>query len=304
MRLHPVFSGAAVLLGLAHAATAEPTYVLDDSVTIPAPMPDHAVLVIAREEYARLRRMPADDLMLDGRPLGLLPQHAFVVASVEPGVHCLSGVPEASGLHFEVRDAQTCLLRLRETVNEVDQVVADWIFDDALSVRELILTHHLKRAITTATGAGKLEHLARVRPGDCTQPGTVDATARPDTSFAQVWYENPLDHVNVKHDFEDNPGTLQVTADGLHYEAKGVSVAIRVGTLRRVRFGGTRYTGISPWVDVDWSSPDGMGRVSFADSRTAQSVQTYDRMFQAIAELLSRTTSPTGADTLYNAPTR
>ena len=47
-----------------------------------------------------------------------------------------------------------------------------------------------------------------------------------------------------------------------------------------MHFGGTRYTGTAPWLDVAWSGPDSSGVASFADSRPAQAVQTYDRLFR------------------------
>jgi hypothetical protein len=295
---------AVLLLGLVAAADAEPPYVLSDSTTLTTPAPDRAMLVLVRESYARVRRMPADNLMLDGQPLGILPQHAFMVATVPAGEHCLSGVAESPDLRFAVEAGQSCLLRLRETVNGQDQLVADWLFDDANSVGALIRKEHLKRAVTTATGAAKLDRIARVRAGDCSRAGTVNATSVRDSAYDRVWYENPLDKVNLKSDFFSNPGTLRIGPEGLRYQAKGVDLVIPTASIRRVHFGGTRYTGTAPWVDIDWSGPDGQGVASFADSRGAQAVQTYNRLFRAAVDLMGNRTTSAEPESLYSTPNR
>jgi hypothetical protein len=302
MRFQRLSLCAAMLLGLVPAVHADPKVEAVAGARLPAPDPERTLVVLLREEYPRATGMKSDNLMLDGKPLGILPQRTFLVAKVEPGVHCLSGATGSRDLRFTSIAGEVCLLRLRERIDDRDQVVSDWLFDDAASTQALIGAKKLKLASTTESGANKLERVSQARPGDCGAPGTVDATAHPESSFVQLWYENPADRNNVKRDFTHATGTLVVTADGLRYRDKDLSLEVPIGKLRRVWFGGTRPNDPAPWVNVAWSGPDGAGVLSFADSRPAEATQTYDRLFRAVADLLARTTTPAEAETLYTAP--
>src|SRR5205085_6093308 len=118
----------------------------------------------------------------------------------------------------------------------------------------------------------------------------------------RIWYENPLNPVSLKSDFFSENGVLRVTPAGLLYEGRTRRVVIPAEHIRRVHFGGTRYTGTAPWLDVDWSGPDSSGVASFADSRPAQAVETYNRLFHALTRLTEGSTRGAAPETLRTAP--
>lgn len=304
MRVQRLSLCAALVAAFAAAASADEKVTVGAPVELPGPDPARTVVVLLREEFARAIAMKPDNLMLDGQPLALLPQRTFLVAKVEPGLHCLSGVPETRDLKFQTLPGEVVLLRLRERIDDQDRVVADWLFDDATSARELIRTKKLKFASTTESGAEKLERIAQARPGDCDRPGTVDASAHPESAFVEVSVQDPVALKSTKSTRSHRTGRLVVNGDGLHYRDKERTIEVPIGKLRRVYFGGTQLNDPTPWVNVDWSGTDGAGVLSFADSRPAQATQTYDRLFRAVADLLARTSHPAEAETLHTAPRR
>jgi hypothetical protein len=104
--------------------------------------------------------------------------------------------------------------------------------------------------------------------------------------------------VNLEKDFSQLFGRVSIDTVGLHYRLS-VRVRASLDTWRLVadsldipadrivgvRFGGTRFTGVSPWVDVFHRTASGVMIASFADARETYGESTYNGMFAAVDEL-------------------
>ena len=64
------------------------------------------------------------------------------------------------------------------------------------------------------------------------------------------------------------------------------SVDIEWQQVMLIRLGGTRFTGLSPWVDVIYRGPDGPRIASFADLDDVTGAASYNRMFARLEDLL------------------
>ncbi len=270
-------------------------YVLADTVAPPPPAPGRAVLWIAREEFVRTRPLPPELVYLDDAPVSELPQRSWFAVPLEPGTHRLCGTVDVPAMQFSCAAGDTVFLRLRELVDNQDRRTMDWLFDDPASVVELIGSRKLSHVETT--GAGR-RHLVAKRKGGCAD---VDLPAPPADPgrFESMLIERPLNQMDVQHDFQHETGTVWVGDDGLHWRMHarvqvtptewrtvGDSLDLPADRIGRVRFGGTRYTGVTPWVTLDVRDDEGRpSRVSFADSREDHGVATYQRLFEQLGAL-------------------
>lgn len=299
-RLTPLPSwtrGAALALGLlaaslAGAAAAAPVpsrdrrFTFDDTKPDLAPAPGAGRLCLVREQIVRKNPMPPERLYLDGQPLGWLPQRAVVIADVSPGTHRLEGVVGCPPLVFECPAGEIVLLRLREVIDEQDAVRARWLLEDPDFAADLV--EQMELLHTRATPRGTLDLARRWR--------TVKTSERADSLLApgdsatvvavdEVWFEHPLDPVNLRRDFTTYTGRIEIGPREISYAAdkrqRGVRVVIRFEDVAGLRFGGTRSASAQPWIDLFYRSNGETLRASFADA-SAESEAGYNRMFSAI----------------------
>jgi hypothetical protein len=298
-----------LLLSLAGAAApvsaADPVvdvrYVLSDSVETRAPADGRATIRLLREQYVRARPLPPEMIYIDDGPAGLLPQQTWFEVQVDSGVHVLRGLVDDPGFALRCRPGHAYLLRLREVVDSQDQRIEKWLLDDAGTAADLIRQRHLRHVATTEAGH---RYLRKKMLTVCSRAAPWPAATLPD-SFDNVLLERPLEKVNLEKDFSQLFGRITIDAAGIHYRLN-VRVAASLDSWRvvtdsldipadrieGVSFGGTRFTGISPWVDVLYRTDSGQSLASFADIREAHGESTYDGIFAAVEEL--RATRPRG----------
>jgi hypothetical protein len=284
-----VLAAAALLLAPTDGPAAAPKdrrFALVDATHALAPAADSSTLVLAREQYVRKNPLPPERLFLDGGPLGWLPQRSVVVARAAPGLRRLSGIFDAPDLVVSCAAGATVLLRLRETIDENDVLRMRWILDDPDAAPELLRASGLPRAVPSARGLAELAK--RASRHAATGPADT-ATASPDAilAFPEMWFEHPLDPLNLRRDFSILTGTMRIDGPTLSYvleQKRGeVRVEIPVDSIEVVRYGGTRFVGASPWIDVVYRDGGGRWRASFADARSGNPEATYNRIFGALA---------------------
>ncbi len=294
-----------LLLACAHpAGAAEPTvaprFVLSDSAATPAPAGDGAIIRLVREQYVRQRPLPPEMIYLDGGPAGLLPQQSWFELDVKPGPHRLCGLAGDTGLTLRCDPRRTYLLRLREVVDSEDQLTARWLLDDPGVSKDLVRKSRLRHVTTTQVGLRYLEKKKRtICPDDDPSVAPSRARALPD-SFDNILLERPLDQVNLETDFSQLSGRVLVDTAGIHYRLRAQvrsslntwrlvtdSLDVPVDSIVGVRYGGTRFTGVNPWLDVYHTTSAGLRIASFADTREANGTWTYNRIFETIEDLRS-----------------
>lgn len=282
----------AIAVSLAGNAAAAPVpsrdrrFTFDDAKPDLAPRPGVTRLVLVREQIVRKNPMVPERLYLDGQPLGWLPQRSVVVADVSPGTHRLEGIVGSPPLVIDCPAGEVVLLRLREVIDEQDAVRARWLLEDPEFAGDLV--EQMELLTTTPTARGTADLVRRWR--------TVKKEARPDTVLApddsvtvvaveEVWFEHPLDPVNLRRDFTTYAGRLEIGPREISYAAdrrqRGVRVSIRYQDVVGLRFGGTRSATPQPWIDLYYRSEGETLRASFADAG-AESEAGYNRMFAAI----------------------
>ena len=280
----------AACAGLAAPALGMPRFTLSDSVRIFQPGRERAVLYLSREQHVRLHPLAPEHLFLDGAHLGLLPQRSYLAAEVAPGTHCLGGLVGTPDFCFELLGGASYSLRLREVIDSNDVLSVYWLFEEPDAMRSVVARLRLKLVSLTDEG---LSYLRRKKGAH----GGTTSNEPPDPTtlvLDHIWYENPLDHVNLSKEFSQLSGRLSVGPDRIHYvmhealatsmtssQKVGISVSIPYVRITRMRYGGTRFTGSNPWVDIEIR---GRGRSAprlvhrLADPFA---VGTYNRLFVA-----------------------
>jgi hypothetical protein len=277
------------LCAIAGAASAEPKWVEDAPDSLSARVPGKAVLHLTREAFARFNRLPPELVYLDDLPLGMLPQMHFVSVAVPPGQHCLRGLASCPDLPLFLQPGRTYLARLQEVLEANDRLDAHWLLDDPMTAQDIVHRTHVRASRLTATGLEYLEKNARERPAACDTAVSLPAT------FEAMWFENPLDEVNLAKDFSSLTGTVTVDDDSIRFSMKArlamsvntwktvaKALTIRREEIGRLFYGGTRFTSANPWISLECDLPAGHVVISFADSRPEHAVRTYDRLFVAI----------------------
>lgn len=283
-------------LNLAHPAAvhAGPRYLATDSIAFAFPDSGSAMVYASREEFVRFNHLPPEHLYVDRAPLGLLPQQSYFWAALPPGRHCISGIAHASDVCFECRAGRTYFLRLQEMILEGDNMSAHLLFDDPQSIPRIVKKSRLSRVTMTDEGA---EYLRGRVVYDLGPPGAGAPAAAPATSapvaMEKIWYEDPLDPVNLKKDFSGLTGRLVLTADTVHYRMRERvamalnqwklvvdSLDIAGSQILKISYGGQRFTGTNPWVDISYENSTGVHIASFADSRPEEADATYNRIFE------------------------
>lgn len=242
-------------------------------------------LVLVREQMVRKNPMPPERLYLDGRPLGYLPQRSVVAADVTPGLHRLEGVLGCPPLVIEFEPGERVLLRLREVIDERDAVRARWLLEDPDFAAELLESMELLHASVTPRGVAELER--RWRTVDVGRPADSIRAPRDSSSlvFPEIWFEHPLDPLNLRREFTTHSGRLEIGPEGISYtldrNERDLRVTIPHSDVLGVRFGGTRSAGVAPWIDLFYRSGERTLRASFADAGPDPEA-AYNRMFGAI----------------------
>jgi hypothetical protein len=275
-------------------------FVLTDSMEAHAPADGKAVICVLREQYVRNRPLPPEMIYLDDAPAGLLPQQSWFEVQVDPGPHRLCGLVGDPGFTLRCRPDGAYLLRLREVIDSQDQRGEKWLFDDASTASDLIRKGHLLKVATTDAGLRYLrKKMHSVCPDDPADAARRPLAVLPD-SFDHVLLERPLDQVNLEKDFSQLFGRVSIDTAGVHYRLSvrvrasldswrlvADSLEIPADRIVGVRFGGTRFTGINPWVDVFHRTDVGVTIASFGETRETHGESTYNGIFAAVEELMA-----------------
>ena len=292
----------------------DPTYarvILEDDSGSVAPAAGMAVIVFVRELRVRRDALPDEVVYVDEDPAGLLRERSWFARQVPPGRHVIWGVRQGRDLVLECRAGRRYLLRLSEILNDKDEISRDWLRDHPDGLGRLIQRLGLRRAVTTPNGAawaaGRRRHLSHVPA-----PGAVDESL--DTpgpwSFGNIASERPLEQMTLENDRTHLSGRIVTDRDTLRYRLRdrvldtltswrvvSDSVDIAWSQVVLIRLGGTRFTGLSPWVDVVYRGAEGLRIASFADLDDVTGAASYNRMFARLDDLLQSRRDETLAGT-------
>ena len=266
-----------------------------------APLPGKAVLFLVRELSPRVGALPDEAVLVDGEAAGVLQQQTWLAVPVDSGRHVVWGVHQGHDLVFECRPGRRYLLRLREWLDDRDQVVRDWLRDDAGGLEALIGRYGLRHATTTPNGftwiADQRKHLALSAAPGAEDPGRVGPASR---VFEHLFSERPLDRINLETDFSQLSGRLVIDSAGVHYRLRervwasftswvvvSDSLDVQISQLVRIRCGGTRFTGTTPWVDLVYRAPQGLRIASFGDADERIAVATCNTLFAVLEDLFA-----------------
>ncbi|MBI1798895.1 MAG: hypothetical protein HYR73_04325 [Candidatus Eisenbacteria bacterium] len=257
---------------------------LSDSLVLPAFPQGGALLMLTREQFVRINPLPAEELTLDGEPIGLLPQRSWFALAVAGGPHELSGPLEGPRLRFDVLAGHRYLARLREVLEDNDRLRQEWLLDDPGSFHAAVKSSRIRRACTTSEGFAYLRRRTDAHPSRGTRSAAAAAARR--VELAGILNESPLDPVNLEHDFELKSGGLVIDSSSVRYSSSGQSLTIPIEDIVRVRFGGTRFSNQISWIDVMYLGSTGNPLLeSFADSNPATGVATYNLLFLTLDAL-------------------
>jgi hypothetical protein len=261
----------------------EPFVLSQPELPLTAP-PDKALLVIAREVFVRHAYQLPENLFLDDAPLSILPQLCYVEATADSGLHCLWGPAGCPYLRLECRPGRTYLLRLREFVEPNDVKVTEWILDDPGSAADLICSRGLSRVNLTKYGVAQLQRRLHGHPRDAGYPSheAREASAPARLVCEPMWDEHPLDPVNIMREMVGKTGRLTVDSTGVRFVSQMRQVHIPYEQIERVSYTGTRFTGKSPWLGVEYRVAGERRLSCFADARDEYGTATYNRLFAAI----------------------
>jgi hypothetical protein len=94
--------------------------------------------------------------------------------------------------------------------------------------------------------------------------------------------------LNLRRDFSVHTGELELLEDRIHYFQKkkrgDVTVSIPYRRITDLRYGGTRFTGTTPWIDVVYESDEGPLRASFAPATADDPEAVYNQLFAELTE--------------------
>ena len=280
--------------------------ILSDSIVATALDSKVAQICFVREQFARSLSLPDETVYLDGIPAGMLPQRTWFAVPMLPGAHVIGGVFGCPKLVLVCLPGQSYLVRLREKVDDKDRVAVDWILDDPTSLPAIARSSQLRLASTTPSGfeylSSKARHLTRAESA----PPLPQLSTEGTETFDHILSERPLDQVNLERDFSQLYGHLAVGPRGIEYRLKCRvptslmswrvvvdSFDVAPNRIVKVRYGGTRFTGATPWVEVIYrNSADELRYADFAVTEEADGVQVYNRMFAVIQRLLAAREQP------------
>jgi hypothetical protein len=278
---------AASLAGCSLAGQADATdkrFALRDTVLAESAPADRAVLCVVREQFVRKNPLPPERLYLDGAPLGFLPQRSWLSVEVEPGLRRLSGVIGAPELVLDCRPGRLYLLRMREIVDERDVLSVSWVLDDPDLAGSLTGGAGLPRSVATTRGIKDLSG----RPPRI--PDRVDTLLAgpggPPLVLDNVWCEHPLDMMNLRRDFSVYTGRLELDDRVLRYRLekrrRDMEIEIPIERIVSLRYGGTRYTGTNPWLDVFYQSGESTEAATFAGADAETAGRIYNVLYMAL----------------------
>ena len=302
------FLTLAALPSLALPADAAPLsgdkrFAFADTVVARAIAPGHARLWLLREQFARKNPLPPERVYLDGTPLAFLPQQSYIALDVPAGSHVLTGVVGALPVRMEFVAREVRLLRLRELIDDHDVTQSRWIADNPEVAQDLVAQGELPFVRLTPRGADEL-----ARRKDNAWSRVPHAAAVPDSDasgFTEILFEHPLDPLNLKREFSIYTGKIELGADRLDYymekRRRDVRVVIPYASIVDLRYGGTRFTGTAPWIDVFYRSGSGTLRASFAPAAPAEAESIYNRLFFEL-EQRWRAARPARTDSIPEEP--
>lgn len=288
-------------IGAGNPSFVDSRYLLFKSARLPAPPADRATVYLVREQGAPLSPLPYERVYLDGEPAGLLPQRSWFLMHVEPGRHRFSGIMFCPDLIFECKPGRTYLLRMREVTDRQDRRSVDLLLDDAEAFRELTKKRRIAFVETTGRGMEYLRKRQGSEPDSAVSPRIEVRLHGLADTLSHILVEKPLDPVNLRRDFSKFTGRLILDHSTIRYHMND-SLRTSLTSWRlvddffdipgerivKVRFDGTRFAGVVPWINIVYHAPDGLRTVSFADARESEGVATYNRMFAFAKDLMER----------------
>jgi hypothetical protein len=191
------------------------------------------------------------------------------------------------------------LLRLREVIDDRDVLTARFLLDDPEVAADLIARKRLAFVETTPGGMDYLRNRRRPVTEANQSPVIETGLRQPPDTLSHIMVEKPLDQVNIRRDFSGLLGRIMLDRAALRFRMDDSlrssfsgwrhvrdSVDIPGARILKVRFDGTRFTGVSPWINILYRDAGGVWSISFADAREAEACETYNRMFANALDLM------------------
>ena len=284
--------------------TGDPTHVdsryrLYRSANLPDQPAERATLYLVREQRGLLNALPDQRVYVDGDPAGILPQRSWFLMHVEAGSHRVSGIMFCPDLILDCKPGRAYLLRLREVTDTNDRRSASLLLDDPETIRDLIEMKRLAFVETTTRGMDYLRARLRSHPERSSAP-RIEARLQGQTdTLPHVLVEKPLDTMNLRREFSGLTGRLILDRTTIAYRMEDSIRSSSVSWRKvrdvfeisgegivKVRFDGTRFTGVTPWVNIIYRTANGLHTVSFADAREPDGSATYNRVFAVAQDLM------------------
>src|SRR4029450_842570 len=294
MRLSSVlcaFVGVTLGLGVSSFAAAEKRgYVLRDTTSLPPPAPGLARLVVARDMRI-MRDLKPEFGVVDGPPVGILPQRTAVTGEITPGWHRVRlGRGGGSEVWMEFVPDGRYLLRLREsTVSGTGNWRGDLVREGADGYAEFALSKGMKLAVMDARGKGALERNLG-KPSETTQK--QDSTGRVVAIGKAAWpivieeaWSLPLPSEAAQQSWELHPGKITLDEKSLRFtRADTLVVEIARDSVTEVHLGPIRGNVENPWIKIGFRGHITDPGVTVADATLSTATENYNRQFPPLVK--------------------
>jgi hypothetical protein len=279
--MHALVGAFLAVALLAPPLPAEPRYRLGPPAAFATAPADSAVIYLTREQFVRAGPLPPEAVYLDAAPLGLLPQRAFLAATVAPGGHVLWGLAGMPPFGIRCRAGHGTLLRLFERIDDQDQLRLEWLLDDPARIGTLSQGVPLALAITTPKGLRSMNRRA---------PEGWEAAARDPSGglplvVEKAWLEDPSRPGSQPPSFRRALWRAVVDSAGLLLTSGDYALAVPARDITAIYFAGARAGGDEPWLGVEYRVAGEPRALSLADSVPETAVRTYDLLFAALRDL-------------------
>ena len=252
------------------------------------PPPDRAIVYFARlGETASWKR--ADALFIDDQPLGLLPENAFLVATVKPGLRLLWWTTFLSH-NFEWIDFKPGRAYLLRSPSRHGR----WYLDDPERIVALVHDARLSHTKTTANGLALLQEQIAKKYHKLQRQGLrkyrqvvaiTDSAAAPHLSVSGVDYQYQLSRFKEPR-FWGYFGRLSVEDGRLRWRSKRGEVEIAIRDIRAISFAGLSVREHVAWLQVRYG-PKNAPREAFFHSPVDDGFSwSHNRKFAALADAI------------------
>jgi hypothetical protein len=263
-------------------------YVRSGEPLFSPPPPDRAIVYFARLGKTASWK-EADALFIDDQPLGLLPENAFLMATVKPGLRLLWWTTFLSH-NFEWIDFKPGRAYLLRSPSRHGH----WYLDDPDRIVALVHDSRLSHTKTTANGLALLQEQSAKKYQKLQRQGlrkypqvvamTNPAAALP-LSIGDVDYQHQLSRFKEPR-FWGHFGRLRVEDGRLLWRSKREEVEIAIRDIRAISFAGLSVREHAAWLQVRYG-PKSAPREAFFHSPVDDGFSwSHNRKFAALADAI------------------